>query len=113
MNKILFLILLTACGAAAVAQPTVPGYYIANNGDSIATQIKIPRSIFAEDLGKLLMKVEVVDAAGKTEKFKPKESQRFGLLYKEQQLDFFSKPTGTPKNFRFLQALVLGPKKLW
>ncbi len=93
------------------SQTTAPGYYVINNNDSVVVQIKIPTSIFgAEDFSKLLLKVEIVDSINGAKKFKPNEIKRFGFLYKEKNYTFFSKPTITKKNIRFLQPFITGPK---
>lgn len=91
------------------AQTIVPGYYITNTNDRIETNIKIPRSVFvAEDLGKLLLKVEVIDSADESIKMKPGAIKAFGFILHNKNYSYFSKPTGTDKNLKFLQALVLG-----
>lgn len=70
----------------------------------------MPKSIFGVDLSKLLLKVEIEDSLNGTKKFKPNDIKSFGFLYKEKNYTFFSKPTITENNFRFLQPFIAGPK---
>ncbi len=96
--------------SASQSQTTAPGYYITKNNDTVVAEIKIPRSLFGVDLSKLLLKVETVDSIDGTKKFKPKDINGFGFLYEGNYYRYFSKPTITQNNFRFLQPFVLGPK---
>ena len=110
MRQFLLFFLFLSSFCIAYAQSTVPGYYLSNNNDSIVTQIEIPRSLFGVDLSKLLLKVEIVDSINGNQKFKPKDIKGFGFLYKEKNYIFFSKPTITENNFRFLEPFILGTK---
>ena len=108
MRTFLIIILFSAISTLS-AQTIVPGYYITNTNDRIETSIKIPRSIFvAEDLGKLLLKVDVIDSANESTKMKPGDIKAFGFVLHNKSYSYFSKPSGTDKNLKFLQALVLG-----
>ena len=108
MRSFLIIILLGAIGTLS-AQTIVPGYYITNTNDRIETTIKIPRSVFvAEDLGKLLFKVDVIDSANESTKMKPGDIKAFGFVLKSKNYSYFSKPSGTDKNLKFLQPLVQG-----
>lgn len=100
--------MLSAIGTLS-AQTIVPGYYITNSNDRIETKIKIPRSVFvAEDLGKLLLKVELIDMANESTKMKPDDIKAFGFVLNNKSYSYISKPTGTDKNLKFLQPLVQG-----
>ncbi len=100
--------MLSAIGTLS-AQTIVPGYYITNSNDRMETKIKIPRSVFvAEDLGKLLLKVELIDTANEATKMKPGDIKAFGFVLNNKSYSYISKPTGTDKNLKFLQPLVLG-----
>ncbi len=68
------------------------------------------QSVIAEDLGKLLLKVEVIDSADESIKMKPGDIKAFGFILHNKNYSYFSKPTGTDKNLKFLQVLVLGNK---
>ncbi len=94
------------------SQATVSGYYITKTNDSVTTQIKIPKSIFGTvDFSKFLFKVEVNDAClTKTKKLKPEDIKSFGFMYEEKAYQFFSKPTITENNLRFLEPLIIGKK---
>lgn len=108
IRSFLLLILLSAIGTLS-AQTIVPGYYITNTNDRMETKIKIPRSLFvAEDLGKLLLKVELIDTANEATKMKPGDIKAFGFFLHNKSYSYISKPTGTDKNLKFLQPLVLG-----
>ena len=79
--------------------------------DSVTTQIKIPKSIFGTvDFSMFLFKVEVNDGPDETKKLKPEDIKSFGFMYEEKAYQFFSKPTITENNLRFLEPLILGKK---
>ena len=93
------------------SQTTVSGYYITKTNDSVTTQIKIPKSIFGTvDFSKFLFKVEVNDGPNETKKLKPEDIKSFGFIYDEKAYQFFSKPTITENNLRFLEPLIIGKK---
>ena len=74
-------------------------------------QIKIPKSIFGTvDFSKFLFKVEVNDGPDETKKLKPEDIKSFGFMYEEKAYQFFSKPTITENNLRFLEPLIIGKK---
>jgi hypothetical protein len=107
---ILSLVLLTICGFS-FSQSTVSGYYVTNDNDSIDAQIKMPKSIFGSvDLSKFLFKVEVNDGSNSPKKLKPEDIKGFGFMFNGETYSFFSKPTMTEKNLKFLQPVILGPK---
>lgn len=111
MRYSILLFFLFALFCDSYAQTTAPGYYVTKTNDSVIAHIKIPKSIFgAEDFSKFLMKVEIVDSIKGTKKFKPDDIKGFGFLYNEKRYRFFSKPTITEKNIRFLQPFILGQK---
>lgn len=93
------------------SQTTAPGYYVTKTNDSITTQIKIPKSAFGSvDFSKFLLKVEVSDSIKGIKKFKPEDISSFGFLFEGEQYRFYSRPTITQNNLRFLQPVVLGQK---
>jgi len=96
----------------AYTQNTAPGFYITTTNDSITAQIKIPTSLFGSvDLSKLFFKVEILDSITQnSKKFKPSDIKGFGFVYKQISYSFFSQPTITKNNLRFLQALLLTPE---
>ncbi len=108
-HYILLFVLLTSF-IYSYSQTTVPGYYVTKTNDTITAQIKIPKSIFGVDLSKFFFKVEIVDSINGNKKFKPNDIKSFGFLYKEINYIFFSKPTITENNLRFLQPFIIGPK---
>lgn len=106
-----FSILLLTFFGYSYSQTTVSGYYITKTNDSVTTQIKIPKSIFGTvDFSKFLFKVEVNDGPDETKKLKPEDIKSFGFIYDEKAYQFFSKPTITENNLRFLEPLILGKK---
>lgn len=108
-QRILLIIVLTSF-LKSFSQTTAPGDYVTKNNDTISAQIKIPKSLFgSEDFSKFLLKVEVTDSISGTKKLKPEDIKSFGFNYNEKQYRFFSKPTMTQKNLKFLQPLILGP----
>jgi hypothetical protein len=109
INIILF-VLLGLC-APAYAQKTAEGFYVSNSNDSITTQIKIPMSLFGSvDLSKLIFKVEVIDSINQTsQKFKPGDIKSFGFVFENINYTFFSQPTITKRNLKFLQPMLLTP----
>ena len=101
-----FSILLLTFFGYSYSQTTVSGYYITKTNDSVTTQIKIPKSIFGTvDFSKFLFKVEVNDGPNETKKLKPEDIKSFGFMYEEKAYQFFSKPTITENNLRFLEPL--------
>ena len=93
------------------AQELVTGFYVSMSNDTVKSQIKIPKSIFGSlDFSKFLFKVEVVDSDGSLQKLKPDAIKSFGFTFEGQEYRFFGKPTITKNNYRFLEAVVLGPK---
>ena len=106
-----FSILLLTFFGYSYSQTTVSGYYITKTNDSVTTQIKIPKSIFGTvDFSMFLFKVEVNDGPDETKKLKPEDIKSFGFIYDEKAYQFFSKPTITENNLRFLEPLILGKK---
>ena len=106
-----FSILLLTFFGYSYSQTTVSGYYITKTNDSVTTQIKIPKSIFGTvDFSMFLFKVEVNDGPDETEKLKPEDIKSFGFIYDEKAYQFFSKPTITENNLRFLEPLIIGKK---
>ncbi|WP_166919629.1 hypothetical protein [Flavobacterium poyangense] len=106
----LLLFLLTGFGYC-YSQTTVPGYYVTNTNDTIKAQIKIPKSVWgSDDLSKFFNKVEVVDNSNNTKKFKPEDIRSYGFLYNDKQYLFFSKPTISINNLKFLQPIIRGQK---
>lgn len=106
-----FSILLLTFFGYSYSQTTVSGYYITKTNDSVTTQIKIPKSIFGTvDFSKFLFKVEVNDGPDETKKLKPEDIKSFGFIYDEKAYQFFSKPTITENNLRFLEPLIIGKK---
>jgi hypothetical protein len=62
------------------------------------------------DLSKLFFKVEVVDSINQTsQKFKPGDIKCFGFVFENISYTFFSQPTITKRNLRFLQPMLLTP----
>ena len=111
MRYLFSLILYLTFFGYSYSQATVSGYYITKTNDSITTQIKIPKSIFGTvDFSKFLFKVEVNDGPDETKKLKPEDIKSFGFMYEEKAYQFFSKPTITENNLRFLEPLILGKK---
>jgi hypothetical protein len=107
---ILLFLLLTVIGYS-YSQTTVLGYYVNKKNDTLRTEIKIPKSIFGSvDFSKFLFKVEVNDSISGAKKFKPEDIKSFWFLYNGENYRFFSKPTITQKNLRFLQPVILGQK---
>lgn len=106
-----FSILLLTFFGYSYSQTTIPGYYITKTNDSVTTQIKIPKSIFGTvDFSKFLFKVEVNDGPNETKKLKPEDIKSFGFIYNEKAYQFFSKPTITENNLKFLEPLIIGKK---
>ena len=106
-----FSILLLTFFGYSYSQTTVSGYYITKTNDSVTTQIKIPKSIFGTvDFSMFLFKVEVNDGPDETKKLKPEDIKSFGFIYDEKAYQFFSKPTITENNLRFLEPLIIGKK---
>ena len=106
-----FSILLLTFFGYSYSQTTVSGYYITKTNDSVTTQIKIPKSIFGTVyFSKFLFKVEVNDGPDETKKLKPEDIKSFGFIYDEKAYQFFSKPTITENNLRFLEPLIIGKK---
>lgn len=93
------------------SQTTVSGYYVTKTNDTLSAQLKMPKSIFGSvDFSKFLFKVEVSDSNSETKKFKPGDIKCFWFLYNGENYRFFSKPTITQNNLRFLQPVILGRK---
>lgn len=93
------------------AQELATGFYVSMSNDTVKSQIKIPKSIFGSlDFSKFLFKVEVVESDGSLQKLKPDAIKSFGFTFEGQEYRFFGKPTITKNNYRFLEAVVLGPK---
>ena len=111
MRYLFSLILYLTFFVFSYSQATVSGYYITKTNDSVTTQIKIPKSIFGTvDFSKFLFKVEVNDGPDETKKLKPEDIKSFGFIYDEKAYQFFSKPTITENNLRFLEPLIIGKK---
>lgn len=93
------------------AQTVASGYYVTKSNDTITTQIKLPKSIFGSlDFSRFLFKVDVIDTNNIPNKLKPEDIKSFGFLFEGNTYRFFSQPTITKNNLRFLEALVLGKK---
>lgn len=70
----------------------INGYFIKANGDTIPSQIKIPKAVFGGiNEEHLFAKVEVVDSLGGAV-YKPGEIKSFAFTYKNQEYNFYSKP---------------------
>lgn len=111
MKKYVFVIFWLTSIGFSYSQTTAPGYYVTKTNDSIATQIKIPKSVFGSvDFSKFLLKVEISDSLKGIKKFKPEDISSFGFLFEDEQYRFYSRPTITQNNLRFLQPVVLGQK---
>jgi len=111
MRHYVFAILLLASFGYSYSQTTASGYYVTKTNDTIAAQIKIPKSVFGSvDFSKFLFKVEVIDSVNGIKKFKPEDVSSFGFLFDGEQYRFFSRPTITQNNLRFLLPVVLGQK---
>jgi hypothetical protein len=80
---ILIFFCITCFGYAyAQTSATAPGYYVTLKGDTVTTQIKLPKSLFGSlDFSKFLFKVEVMDSITGAEKFKPDDIKSFGFEY--------------------------------
>jgi hypothetical protein len=93
------------------SQTTVSGYYITKTNDTLTAQIQMPKSIFGSvDFSKFLFKVEAIDSISGDKKFKPVDIKGFGFLYNGETYRFFSQPTISENNLRFLQPVILGQK---
>jgi hypothetical protein len=112
MKFYLFLFFSLLLSSYSYAQNTAAGFYVTTTNDTIPTQIKIPTSLFGSvDLSKLFFKVEILDSITQnSKKFKPGDIKGFGFVYKHISYSFFSQPTITKNNLRFLQALLLTPE---
>lgn len=111
MKKYVLVIFWLTSVGYSYSQTTAPGYYVTKTNDSITTQIKIPKSAFGSvDFSKFLLKVEVSDSIKGIKKFKPEDISSFGFLFEGEQYRFYSRPTITQNNLRFLQPVVLGQK---
>lgn len=111
IKKIVLSFLLLTLGGYSYSQTFVQGYYITLNNDSIPAQIKMPKSVFGGvDLSKLFFKVEIEDSNSSTQKFNPKDINRFGFIYNEEDYVFYSKPMFVETSLRFVQPSVLGEK---
>jgi hypothetical protein len=111
MKKYVFVVFWLTSIGFSYSQTTASGYYVTKTNDSIATQIKIPKSAFGSvDFSKFLLKVEVSDSVNGIKKFKPEDVSSFGFLFDGEQYRFFSRPTITQNNLRFLLPVVLGRK---
>ncbi|MGZ9677243.1 hypothetical protein [Flavobacterium sp. GNP001] len=109
-NCILSLVLLFSISYSQ-AQTSASGYYVSLSNDTIKAQIKLPKSVFGSfDFSKFLFKVEVVEQNTSEKKFKPDAIKSFGFTFEGQEYQFFGKPTVTKTNYKFLEAVVLGPK---
>nr|WP_315134518.1 hypothetical protein [uncultured Flavobacterium sp.] len=109
-HSILLFLFLTFMGYS-YSQTTVSGYYVTKTNDTLSAQLKMPKSIFGSvDFSKFLFKVEVSDSNSETKKFKPEDIKCFWFLYHGENYSFFSKPTITQNNLRFLQPVLLGQK---
>lgn len=109
MKCYLFLFFSIGLSTFSYAQNTATGFYVTTTNDTILTQIKIPTSLFgAVDLSKLIFKVETFDSSSNdSKKFKPGDIKSFEFVYKQVTYTFYSQPTITKKNLRFLQPLYL------
>lgn len=109
MKCYIFLFFSIGLSTFSYAQNTAPGFYVTTTNDTIITQIKIPTSLFGSvDLSKLIFKVETFDSStNDSKKFKPGDIKSFEFVYKQVSYTFYSQPTITKKNLRFLQALYL------
>lgn len=111
MKKYVLVIFWLTSVGYSYSQTTAPGYYVTKTNDSITTQIKIPKSAFGSvDFSKFLLKVEVSDSIKGIKKFKPEDISSFGFLFEGEQYRFYSRPTITQNNLRFLQPVVFGQK---
>lgn len=111
MRHCTLLLLLVTLSSYSYSQTIVPGYYVTKKNDTLSAQLKMPKSIFGSvDFSKFALKVEVSDSISGTKKFKPEDIHCFGFIYTGETYSFFSKPTITPNNLRFLQPVILGPK---
>ena len=109
-NYFIFLLLINSFSYTN-AQKVASGYYVTNSNDTITTQIKLPNSIWGSlDFSKFLFKVDVIDTNNISNKLKPEDIKSFGFLFEGNTYRFFSQPTITKNNLRFLEALVLGKK---
>jgi hypothetical protein len=111
MKFYLFLFFSLLLSSYSYAQNTAAGFYVTTTNDTIPTQIKIPTSLFGSvDLSKFIFKVETIDSSSnESKKFKPGEIKSFEFVHKQITYTFYSQPTITNKNMRFLQALYLSP----
>lgn len=111
MRHTILLFFLFALLCDSYSQTTAPGYYVTKTNDSVIANIKMPKSIFGvDDFSKFIFKVEVVDSVNGTKKFKPEDIKGFEFLYNGKLYRFFSQPTITENNLRFLQPVILGQK---
>jgi hypothetical protein len=111
MRNYVYVILLLTSFGYSYSQTTASGYYVTKTNDTIATQIKIPKSVFGSvDFSKFLLKVEVSDSVKGIKRFKPENIESFGFLFDGEQYRFYSRPTITQNNLRFLQPVILGKK---
>ena len=109
-NYFVFLLLIISFSYSH-AQTVASGYYVTKSNDTITTQIKLPKSIFGSlDFSRFLFKVDVIDTSNIPNKLKPEDIKSFGFLFEGNTYRFFSQPTITKNNLRFLEALVLGKK---
>ncbi len=109
MRHYILLILLFTLIGNSYSQTTVSGYYVTQKNDTLSAQIKMPKSIFGTvDFSKFLFKVELVDSTSAAKTFKPKDIKSFWFVYNNQDYRFYSKPTITQNNLRFLQPLIIG-----
>lgn len=111
MKRLVFVLLCWMVAENSYSQNAVAGYYLTKNRDTVFGQIKVPQTIFGEDdFSKLFFKVEITDSSGRSAKYKPDDIPCFGFLHKGIRYVFFSKPTISQKNIRFLRPVVLGAK---
>ncbi len=90
------------------AQTLNKGYYITQNNDTIATQIRFPKGFFGQN--NFTNKIEVRDSLNGTKQFEPIDIKGYGFTTEQgYKYNFLSKPVNDG-SFKFLSPVYIGPK---